>query len=161
MWRKNAILGGVKVGSHFIIDRSGVIYPLIDPNFVASHAPSQNKRGIGVDLQYDHTGSEAEIFFLDAQYKSLAALIQYLSTRFPNIKADDYHVMGHGECQANRVDPHNFNFEKLNELIPGAAFSNSKHNRLYTSKEMKGTSHPTDFTSVCEYIRIGKQTYKQ
>lgn len=168
MWRTDAALitngnPGNKIGSHFIIDRQGVIYPLIDPVFGAAHAPSQNKRSVGVDFLYDQANNtEASIFFTEAQYKSMAVLIQYLSSVFPNIKIADYNVMGHGECQGNRVDPHNFEFEKLNQYIPGASFSNAKHNRIYVNPSLKHVSDPTKYSQTCEWVKdTGKSSRKQ
>ena len=157
-WRGRAISNIMKIGSHFIIDREGTIYPLIQPEFFVAHAPSQNKRSIGIDLQYDnssHTVNDViNINWTEAQYKSVAILIEYLGNKFPKIKPTDYNVMAHGECQDDRNDVANFNFEKLKNYIASADFNNNKHNRVFISSDLKKIANPTAFTPYCEYVYI-------
>lgn len=38
------------LGYHYIIDREGILYNIIDPNYVASHASEWNETSIGISL---------------------------------------------------------------------------------------------------------------
>jgi len=165
MWRTNSMWANpptkpVPICSHFTIDREGTLFPTADPLYNCAHAPSQNKRSVGVDLLYSPT-DEKKIFWTEAQYKTTGALIEYLKNKYPKIQAADYNIMGHGECQDNRTDPQNFLFEKLKPYVSGGSFNNSKHNRLYVSTELKGTSDPLKFSETCEYVKIGDGVQKQ
>jgi|GEM_PF-2866356 len=165
MWREDSMYASppnkpVPICSHFTIDQEGILYPTADPVYNCAHAPSQNKRSVGVDLLYNPT-DETKIVWTDAQYKTLGALIEYLKNKFPKIQANDYNIMGHGECQDNRTDPQNFSFEKLLPYVSGGSFTNAKHNRLYVSNELKGTSDPLKYSDTCEYLKIGSSVVKQ
>ena len=152
-WRTRLLQNGDKVSAHFIIDRQGVVYPLVDPRFFASHAPSQNKRGIGIDFLWAG-GKLSNNTFTMAQYKSAGALITYLMTKFPKIKPTDYNIMGHGECQSNRQDPTNFDYQKLGLYLAGSSFNNSAHNRTFLSPDYRGVSDPKNFSKNCEIVQI-------
>jgi hypothetical protein len=144
--------------SHFLIDRQGTVYPLVDPRFKVNHAGPQNNRSVAIDFAYYPVEPHKSINFTDAQYKSAAALISGLKLMFPNIKFDDFSIKGHGECQNNRTDPQNFNFEKLGQYFSASSFKNSNHNRIFVGDT--SISSKKTFSADCEYVVINKKTFK-
>jgi N-acetyl-anhydromuramyl-L-alanine amidase AmpD len=135
--------------SHYTIERDGTIYQTADELSVTWHAFGQNKRGIGIDLIYINQSPRYTL----AQYISLARLVKDISDRYPNIKEiSDKTMYGHGDCADNKVDPWKFDYEKLGALIPGASFSNEKHEGSRVN--MKTLS---DF---CVYVWKDKKTQK-
>ncbi len=66
-----------KAGYHFIVDRSGLVYPMEDISTVAYHTPGQNQNSIGIGLEHS-TGSEA---YSDAQIAGLEKLLVSLAHR--------------------------------------------------------------------------------
>lgn len=130
------------VSAHYIIDRSGQIYELVSEKRVAYHAgkgklpfsPSfennMNAHSIGIEMTA--IGSEKDMMmfmskesyseidkkhigFTEAQYKSLNWLLKDLMKRYPNIKKDRRHIVGHSEyATERRTDPGElFDWEKI------------------------------------------------
>ncbi|GIW66970.1 MAG: hypothetical protein KatS3mg095_0868 [Candidatus Parcubacteria bacterium] len=101
------------VSSHYIIDKQGNIYNLIDEKNIAYHAGESkmpdgrtgvNQFSIGIELIYNRNGSPN-----DKQYESLNKLIENIKSRY-NIK----YILGHKDVAPNRKDdPWNFNWEKI------------------------------------------------
>jgi murein DD-endopeptidase MepM/ murein hydrolase activator NlpD len=105
------------VAPHYIIDKNGDIYKLVDENNIAYHAgestmPDGRKKvnnfSIGIEIIYKKDESPNE-----NQYQALANLIKNIKSRY-NIK----YILGHNQIAPLRKDdPWNFNWEKLNNLI--------------------------------------------
>lgn len=118
-------LRNLRVASHFLIERSGLVTQFVSCNARAWHAglssfegrPRCNDFSIGIEVE----GSDFEPFE-DAQYQALAGLLPALASRYP-IRA----VAGHSDIAPGRkTDPGPF-FEwervKLPELAArGVAF---------------------------------------
>lgn len=117
------------VSTHYLIDREGVIYELVPEERVAYHAgggslalfPSYkdqlNAHSIGIELLAIGTEEEmadsideetyqsinpSHIGYTDAQYASLKGLLNNLHARYPAIKQNREHVVGHDEYAPDR-----------------------------------------------------------
>ncbi len=123
----------IGVSAHYIIDREGKIYELVPENRVAYHAGkgkfatepsyenSLNGHSIGIEMLAIGTEKEMTMFFpkttyqkinsqaigfTEAQYTSLKLLIDDLAKRYPAIKKDRKHIVGHDEyAPTRRTDP--------------------------------------------------------
>ncbi|MDX2190691.1 MAG: N-acetylmuramoyl-L-alanine amidase [Bacteroidota bacterium] len=103
------------VGAHYIIDREGIIFELIDECLIAHHAGKgtlpdndnrTNTRSIGIEL-INTKNSDYTV----AQYLSLAYLLKDIDSRW-NIK----YTLGHSDIAAVRkTDPWKFDWNKLKE----------------------------------------------
>lgn len=121
------------VSAHYIIDREGLIYELVAENRVAYHAGkgkfatppyyenSLNGHSIGIEMLGIGTEKEMAMFFsktiyqkIDSkhigftakQYTALDKLIADLLSRYPAIKKDRKHIVGHDEyAPERRTDP--------------------------------------------------------
>ena len=98
---------GLKVSSHFLIDRSGKIYQFVSVYDRAWHAgissfndqENCNDFSLGIEL----IGSD-NTPFEDKQYVSLEGLIEILCNSFPGIRKEN--IVGHSEIAAGRkTDP--------------------------------------------------------
>ncbi|MFZ1626913.1 MAG: N-acetylmuramoyl-L-alanine amidase [Candidatus Moraniibacteriota bacterium] len=102
------------VGAHYLIDRSGTIYRLIEEGNIAYHAgPSKmpdgrknvNDFSIGIEMI-----ATKESGYTDKQYTAVNALITDIKSRH-KIKS----VVGHGDIAPGRkTDPWKFNWKKIN-----------------------------------------------
>ncbi len=107
------IYEGYKVGAHYLIDRGGKIYQLIDDANISYHAgvskmpdgrKDVNDFSIGIEMM-----NKKDTEFTAAQYTSVNALIASLKKKYP-IKS----VVGHSDIAPDRkTDPWNFNWKKL------------------------------------------------
>ena len=95
---------GLKVSSHFYIERNGTLWQFVDCDARAWHAGASRYRGrdncnddsIGIELE----GLEGD-WFTDAQYKCLARLLDDIGKRYPLT-----HVAGHEHVAPGRkADP--------------------------------------------------------
>lgn len=77
----------LNVSSHFIIDRDGTIYQLVDPELFARHTIGLNYCAIGVE----NIGSKAQSL-TDKQVEANAELVRYLTKKYPI-----EHLIGHSE----------------------------------------------------------------
>ncbi|MCC5943403.1 MAG: N-acetylmuramoyl-L-alanine amidase [Bernardetiaceae bacterium] len=121
------------VSAHYLIDREGTVYRLVNEKFAAYHAGkgclpnnpndcnSLNSKSIGIEMMAIGTEKEMEKFFsknhyqkikkqdigfTDAQYEALAILIEDILARNPSIKKDRKHIIGHDEyAPERRSDP--------------------------------------------------------
>lgn len=120
------------VSTHYLIDREGKIYQLVEEELTAWHAGKGslpgfpeytnrlNHHSIGIELlaigteeemkkinsQIDYQRIEpAYIGFTDSQYRSLSTLIQDIISRHPNIIFDRKHIIGHDEYTDRKSDP--------------------------------------------------------
>ncbi len=101
------------VGAHYLMDRKGKIYQLVQDKNIAYHAgvgsvpdgrTDVNNFSIGIELMNTKDGK-----FTDAQYGSLNKLIDYLKSRY-KIK----YTLGHNQIAPGRKDdPWNFKWSKL------------------------------------------------
>jgi N-acetyl-anhydromuramyl-L-alanine amidase AmpD len=122
--------------AHYLIDRQGNVYRLVDEQRSAWHAgkgelpfePRRkdvlNRHSIGIEMlgigswrdmrifmskeKYDRLRQQhpGHVGFTDAQYAALDALIEDIVGRWPEIRRDRYHVVGHEEyAPGRRTDP--------------------------------------------------------
>ncbi|HOF88473.1 MAG TPA: N-acetylmuramoyl-L-alanine amidase [Armatimonadota bacterium] len=98
------ILRRYRVSAHYLIDRAGTVYALVDERDIAWHAGGSimpapdNRRGvnrfsIGIELIATHTSG-----FTDAQYAALATLVRGIQRRHP-IR----HLVGHDQISGRRA----------------------------------------------------------
>ena len=105
------------VSAHYIIDRAGLIYCLVDEKHISHHGGKGvlpdgsikiNTRSIGIELV--NTKSS---FYTELQYTSLANLINGITERY-QIK----YVLGHSDVAPKRKsDPWNFDWQKLQSMV--------------------------------------------
>ncbi|MBN1792121.1 N-acetylmuramoyl-L-alanine amidase [Candidatus Woesearchaeota archaeon] len=112
--------------AHYIIDKDGTIYYLIDESMRANHAgcresgerpicrtyppPATNEDSIGVEIINSGKASDK---YTDAQYRSISQLLQDISRRY-GFTADDSNVFGHYQITADNWDPSpNFDWSKI------------------------------------------------
>lgn len=101
------------VSAHYLIDRKGKIYRLVEDKNIAYHAgasqmPDNRKNvndfSIGIEMM-----NKKETEFTGAQYKAVNSLIALLKKKYP-IKS----IVGHSDIAPDRkTDPWNFNWKKL------------------------------------------------
>jgi AmpD protein len=113
-------LEGVKVSSHYLIDRRGKVIELVDPNQMAWHAGESAFKGrkdcnpfsIGIELE----GSPSHPF-TEEQYRSLIELCLLLMERYPLITTE--RIVGHSDIAPGRkVDPGPFfRWERLRDVL--------------------------------------------
>jgi hypothetical protein len=149
-WRRKKIGGNFGASSHYTIAMNGHIYQTIPDLHSASHAPGHNKQSIGIDLIYAKNGDKA--YYTDAQYSSLAKLINNIKSKYPQFSGviDDSHILGHGDCAYNRGDPSYFDFEKLGSLM-GITLDNKLHPRVAKAPKSGGWSK-SHYSPKCEFI---------
>ncbi|MBU1045925.1 N-acetylmuramoyl-L-alanine amidase [Patescibacteria group bacterium] len=108
-----------QVSPHYLIDREGSIYQLVDDNNIAYHAGVSempdgrigvNNFSIGIELIYHQSESPNE-----AQYQSLAKLVKYKAEAY-NIPLAN--ILGHEAVAPGRkTDPWNFDWGKFEKMI--------------------------------------------
>jgi N-acetyl-anhydromuramyl-L-alanine amidase AmpD len=132
----------IGVSAHYLVDREGVIYELVPENRVAYHAGkgklpfapfyenSMNGHSIGIEMLGIGTVEEMTMFFskekykqikttdigfTNKQYTALNCLIEDLLNRYPTIKKDRQHIVGHDQyAPSRRTDPGSlFAWEKI------------------------------------------------
>jgi N-acetyl-anhydromuramyl-L-alanine amidase AmpD len=101
------------VSAHYLIDRSGIIYQLVEDKNVAYHAGVSivpdgrngvNEFSIGIELV--NTKNDK---YTDNQYKSLNSLLELLKNKY-RVK----YVLGHNQIAPERKDdPWNFKWDKI------------------------------------------------
>ncbi len=106
-----------QVSAHYIIDRLGVIYRLVDEKDISFHAGKSslpdgrtkvNDCSIGIEIITTKKSSPTE-----AQYKSLVGLVKDIKSRY-SIK----YIQGHEQIAPGRkTDPWNFDWGKFNSMI--------------------------------------------
>ena len=97
---------------HYMIDKNGVIYYMVDEERLAYHASGWNDVSIGIEII--NLGCK-EDEYTDAQYESIKMLINDIATRWPSISFDNEHVIGHFQAtESGKWDPSpNFNWTKI------------------------------------------------
>lgn len=101
------------VSAHYLIDRGGAIYQLVDEKNIAYHAGTSrlpdgrtnvNEISIGIELINTKNSN-----FTNEQYASLQSLIESIKRRY-EIK----YILGHNQIAPGRKDdPWNFNWNKI------------------------------------------------
>lgn len=104
---------GIGVSPHYLIDRDGKIYHLVEDKNIAYHAGTSkmpdgrtnvNGFSIGIELMNTKTSK-----FADKQYASLKYLISYLKGKY-----DIKYVLGHDDIAPGRKDdPWNFDWSRI------------------------------------------------
>ncbi|MEK6943113.1 MAG: N-acetylmuramoyl-L-alanine amidase [Nanoarchaeota archaeon] len=97
---------------HYIIDRDGAIYYIVDESLNAWHAEDWNSRSIGIEIV--NLGTK-DMQFTDAQYASISSLINDIASRRSSIKIDNEHVLGHFQASTEgKWDPSpNFDWARI------------------------------------------------
>ena len=88
-----------RVSAHFVIDRDGTVYQLLDLNYTAWHASQVNAHSIGIE----HAAIAGKLMATEAQYAASAKLVNWLAHRM-YILLDRAHVRDHFE--ASPIDGH-------------------------------------------------------
>lgn len=101
------------VSAHYLIDRSGKVYRLVEDKNIAYHAGASkmpdgrqdvNDFSIGIEMM-----NKEETEYTKAQYQAVNDLVAYLKQKH-SIK----YVVGHGDIAPTRkTDPWNFDWKKL------------------------------------------------
>jgi N-acetylmuramoyl-L-alanine amidase len=121
------------VAAHYLIDRNGIVFRLVEERRAAYHAgrgaiewdlnrsDRLNHYSVGIELM--GTGSRKDMLailpraivdripeemlgFTDDQYKALRVLVADILKRNPNIRNDRKHIIGHAEyAVGRRLDP--------------------------------------------------------
>jgi N-acetyl-anhydromuramyl-L-alanine amidase AmpD len=107
------------VAAHYLIDRQGNIYQLVEDENIAYQAgkgkvpdgrTNVNDFSIGIELIYRKEESPDEI-----QYLELARLVKYLREKY-NLSPKN--IFGHSDIAPGRkTDPWNFNWQRFETLI--------------------------------------------
>jgi N-acetyl-anhydromuramyl-L-alanine amidase AmpD len=102
------------VSAHYLIDRRGTVYRLVDDKDIAYHAGTSkmpdgrknvNDFSIGIEMMNTEDGQ-----YTKAQYAAVNSLVDSLKSRYP-IKS----VVGHADIAPGRkTDPWNFDWKRLN-----------------------------------------------
>lgn len=105
------------VSSHYLIDRNGTIYRLVEEKNIAYHAGKSkmpdgrtniNNFSMGITLINTKSVGPNEV-----QYTSLLKLVRFLKWQY-EIK----NILGHNQIAPDRkTDPWNFNWQKFNEML--------------------------------------------
>jgi N-acetyl-anhydromuramyl-L-alanine amidase AmpD len=101
------------VSPHYLISRDGIVYQLVDENYLAQHAgggklpdgsEKVNTTSIGIEMIYKDTESPNEL-----QYAALKEMVRYLKSKYP-IK----NVLEHSTTDKyGKTDPWNFEMNKI------------------------------------------------
>jgi len=88
-----------RVSAHFVIDRDGSVYQLVDLKDTAWHASEVNARSVGIE----HAATAEGLPATDAQYTASSKLVAWLCALL-KIPCDRQHVRTHNE--ASPADGH-------------------------------------------------------
>lgn len=104
-----------QVAPHYLIDRNGKIYQLVEEKDIAYHAGKSqmpdgrqnvNEFSIGIELMNIKVGQ-----ITDEQYQALNDLIKDIKSRY-----DIKYVLGHNQIASNRKDdPWNFDWDRIDK----------------------------------------------
>lgn len=131
-----------QISSHYLIGRDGSAYYLVPLDHTAFHAGKGtlegypqyenrlNEHSVGIEIMAIGSPHDMEIFFptdeykkldpsllgfTDAQYDTLNALIDEIVHKYPSIKKDRRHIIGHSEYSPKKTDPGElFDWSRLN-----------------------------------------------
>ena len=94
--RELAAAGEVNVSSQFLVDRDGTIYRLMPETWMARHCIGLNHVAIGIE----NVGDGDKLPLTEAQVKADAALVRYLTAKYP-IR----YLIGHHEYRQMESTP--------------------------------------------------------
>ena len=104
-----------QVAPHYVIDRKGTIYQLVEDKDIAYHAGESkvpdgrsgvNNFSLGIEI----LNSESDKF-TNSQYEAINNLISFLKGKYEVI-----YILGHNEIAPSRkTDPWNINWSKINK----------------------------------------------
>jgi len=91
--------GTLNVSAHFLVDRDGTIYRLMNENMMARHVIGLNYSAIGIE----NVGGEGNLKedLTEAQVEANVALVRYLKSRHPGIE----YLIGHHEYRLMEKTP--------------------------------------------------------
>src|SRR5580658_3999904 len=81
-----------RVSAHFVIDRDGTVFQLLDLNDTAWHASACNSTSVGIE----HAAVSGTLMATDEQYDASSKLVAWLCGRL-NVTCDREHVKTHNE----------------------------------------------------------------
>jgi len=98
-----------RVSAHFVIDRNGTVYQLVDLNDTAWHASQVNSRSVGIE----HAATAEGLPATEAQYEASAKLVAWLadtlliplSRGFVRTHNEASPKDGHVKCCTGGLDP--------------------------------------------------------
>ena len=130
----------LNISAHFIVDRDGTIYRLMEEDRVGRHTIGLNHLSIGVE----NVGDGARWPLTEAQVASNIALVRYLKARFPTIT----HLIGHYEYRAFEYAGHPYFQEhdsgkRTQKVDPGPTFMAAVRAGL-TDLDLLGPPSPLD-----------------
>ena len=123
--------GALNVGAHFLVDRDGTTYRMMDETRILRHCIGLNHVSIGVE----NIGDGKRWPLTPAQLRANIDLVRYLSAKFPIT-----HLIGHHEYRGLENHPY---FSEKNpkyrtiKIDPGAKFM-TKVRRRVTDLGLKG-----------------------
>jgi N-acetyl-anhydromuramyl-L-alanine amidase AmpD len=82
-----------RVSAHFVIDRDGTVYQLIDLADTAWHASAVNSRSVGIE----HAAIPVTLMATEEQYAASSKLVAWLCELL-KIPCNRAHIKGHNEC---------------------------------------------------------------
>lgn len=88
-----------RVSAHFVVDRDGTVFQLIDLNDTAWHASSVNSRSVGIE----HAANAEGLHATEEQYAASSKLVAWLCGLL-KIPCNRSHVKEH--CEASPQDGH-------------------------------------------------------
>lgn len=88
-----------RISAHFVIDRDGTVYQLLDIRDTAWHASACNSHSIGIE----HAAIAGKLMATDAQYEASAKLVAWCCKQM-GVAVDRAHVREH--CEASPADGH-------------------------------------------------------
>lgn len=94
----------LNVSAQFLVDRDGAIYRLMPENWMARHCIGLNHVSIGIE----NVGDDKDFPLTDAQVDADAALVRFLTARFPIV-----YLLGHQEYRRMEKTP------LFYEAVPG------------------------------------------
>ncbi len=119
-----------QVSAHYLVDRDGTLYQLVEEDRAAWHAgqcalrgeaTNMNTRSIGVEISNKGDGAEP---YTEAQYKALELLVPFLVGKY-GVRLEN--VLGHREVaipKGRKTDPSdNFDFARVRAAVQQATQS--------------------------------------
>jgi len=125
--------GALNVGAHFLIDRDGTIFQLVDETRILRHCIGLNHLAIGVE----NVGDGKRWPLTKAQVQANANLVRYLAKKFPIT-----HLIGHHEYRSMEGHPYfsekNANYRTV-KIDPGKKFMSSVRHQV-SDLRLKGAA---------------------
>lgn len=108
--------GRSRVSAHYVIDKDGTIYQLVDDKKVAWHAGDVNSRSIGIEIVNRGNGNDP---YTEAQYRALEQLVPYLAQKYD---VPMNRLLGHSDVSPRGPEPSsNFDWARVRRAVEDAA----------------------------------------